>query len=920
MFIMYYFTMKNYLAYKASAGSGKTFALTVRYITLLLMGAKVKEILTLTFTNKAANEMSERIYKTLLNLGNDEAYLTAICEQSNLSKEQILSKKEFLVDEFTNSALSIFTIDKFINKILREFCGYIGISDDFEIKEDDVEVLSNKFLQSLDIKNFDKLIDFSLFEKKKYSSLFDIFKNLLEKNEDVKVLNIDASLINLQKEEVLNKAYKIKEFILNCPVASDAAKKAVDFDSFDSLLSKGKTWLIKDSAADFRTFKKCSNDLLEEYFSKLKDEVSIYYKIRSGFSLSRLFELYKLFKDYKIQYNKSKNTLHFDDISNLTYELLSSKIEKDFLYFRLDSSFSHILIDEFQDTSLLQYKILQPLIEEILSGSSENFKTFFYVGDTKQSIYRFRGGKRELFDYVLRTNSNVEVEILNTNYRSCEAIVNFVNESFNKLPFYEYHDQFAIHKNGFVQVIEDEALLEDDKYKNIAKQISILMQNGVNSNDIAILTYTNNDVLNLYSYLKKMFPSLKITTEMTSKLTNQENVKAVINAIKFLYFEEDIYKENVNAIIGKEPTNNLKLDVDIKKLNIQDIIYKIAIDIDVIDDNVVKLIELCSSYKNIVDFVYEIDKLDASMQNSEQLGLQILTIFKSKGLEFHTVLLLDRIKQKNIDRSSLLFEYDDVNLKNIYYKISNLENYNEDYKNALEKEKSLALEDELNILYVAMTRAKNNMLIFKKPEKSVFNLLNLKSQTLGDIVISENKSKNYEKSEKVIYTPLTLGTQEKPIAKTKDDTDYTLHAKYFGIVTHYSLEMMNTFTDESLSSAINLAKNRYSSYLSKDDFFNIKSRISKLLNNEEFKLLTSDCEISKEQALIYKNELKIIDLLVKKEDKLYIFDYKTTKDELEEHLLQVSHYKKAIKEIFDTNEVYSYIVYLKDDEVKLKIV
>ncbi len=908
--------MKNYLAYKASAGSGKTFALTVRYITLLLLGAKVKEILTLTFTNKAANEMSERIYHTLLNLGDDEAYLNAIIEQSNLSKEQILLKKEYLVSEYTNASLSIFTIDKFVNKILREFCGYIGISDDFEIKEDDTEALSAKFLESLSLEDFDKLIDFSLFEKKKYSSLFDIFKNLLEKNETIEILNIDVSLISLQKEQCLVEGLRVKEFILNCPNASASAIKAVNYEKFDELISK--KWLEKDLACEYSYFKKCANETLENYFFNLKEQIAIYYKLRAGFSLSRLFELYMLFKNYKFKYNKSKNYLHFNDISNLTYELLSSKIDKDFLYFRLDSNFSHILIDEFQDTSLMQYKILQPLIEEILSGNQNDFKTFFYVGDTKQSIYRFRGGKRELFDYVLNTNRQIEVEILNTNYRSCENIVSFVNEAFKKVPSYEYYDQNAIHKNGYVEVFEDEALLEDNKYENIVKKISDLMQNGINSNDITILTYTNDDVLNIYSYLKKMFPSLKITTEMTSKLINQENVKAVINAIKFLYFKEDIYKENTNAIIGKEPSSFLELNIDIKNLSVQELIYKIANILDLTDDNVIKLVEVSSSYKNIVDFVYEIDKLDVSIQNSEQVGLQILTIFKSKGLEFNTVLLLDRIKQKNTDRSSLLFEYDDVNLKNIYYKISGLDNYNKEYKEALKKEKALSFEDELNILYVAMTRAKNNMIIFKKPSKSVFDLLDLKKKIIGEIIVSENKTKNYEKVEKVLYKSLDLGKQDKPISKTELEKDYTLHAKYFGIATHYCLEMMNSFDYESLKYSLILVKNRYSSYLQEEDFLNIEKRVLILIKNQEFQEIVKEASYNKEQALIYKNELKIIDLLAIKDDKYFIFDYKTTKDELQEHIYQVSHYKKAIKDIVKSEKVYSYIIYLNYDELKIK--
>jgi len=902
--------MKKFLALKASAGSGKTFALTVRYITLLLLHAKPKEILTLTFTNKAANEMSERIYNTLLNLGEDEAYLKEIITQSKLSKEEILSKKQQLISEYSNSTLSIFTIDKFINMILREFCGYIGISDDFEIKEDDTESLSIKFLESLNLENFDKLVDFQIYEKKKYNSLFTIFQNLLEKNEKIETVNIDSSLINLQKQNILDEAFKIKEFILNCPVASDAAKKAVDFDTFDQLLIKGKTWLSKDSAMEFRTFKKCSNELLENYFSKTKEQLATYYKLREAFSLSRLFELFKLFKEYKLKYNISKNYLHFSDISNLSYELLSKKIDKDFLYFRLDSKFSHILIDEFQDTSLLQYKILQPLIQEILS--STEFKSFFYVGDTKQSIYRFRGGKRELFDYVLDSNPQVNVEILNTNYRSCENIVNFVNNSFNKLSSYEYHNQLSIHKDGYVEVLEDSALLEEEKYVNIAKKISFLMQNGVNSNDIAILTYTNDDVLSIYSYLKKMFPSLKISTEMTSKLINQENVKALINMVKYLYFNENLYKENVNAILGKEPSSPLEIKIDIKKGTTQEILYKIANILNITDENVIKLIELSNRYKNIVDFVYEIDKLEASIENSEQIGLQILTIFKSKGLEFHTVLLIDRIKQKNSDKSSLLFEYDNVKLKNIYYKISGLENYNQEYKKALEKEKALTYEDELNILYVALTRAKKNMVVFKKENKnSVFNLLDLKVQQIGEIVKSENKTINYEKSEKVTYIPLNLGVQDKPVSKDEKDKEYSLYSRYFGVATHYCLEMMNNFDEKSLNNAINLTKNRFSSFLSDEDFNDMKIRITHLINNEKFQSIVQNATFNKEQSLLYNGELKIIDLLAIKDKKYYIFDYKTTKEQLEQHKIQVDAYKEAIKKIEDCENVYTYIIYLK---------
>ena len=437
----------------------------------------------------------------------------------------------------------------------------------------------------------------------------------------------------------------------------------------------------------------------------------------------------------------------------------------------------------------------------------------------------------------------------------------------------------------------------------------------MNSNDIAILTYTNSDVLNIYNYLKDKFPSLKISTEMTSKLINQENVKAVINAIKYIYFKEDIYKENLNALVGNKILTDIIINFELAKKSVQELVKEIATSLKIIDENVVKFIECSTAYNNIVDFVYEIDKLDAVMENSEASGLQILTIFKSKGLEFNTVILLDRIKRKNSDKSSLLFEYDSVELKNIFYKIKGYENYNKQYSKAIAKEKALSLEDEINILYVALTRAKNNMIIFKKEKSSVFDILSMKALKQGQVIQSTNASINYEKKEKVEYIPLNLGLQEKQISKEKDLDDNRLHSKYFGIATHFCLEMMDDFTSNNLDYCLNLTKTRYSNYLNENDFKNIKNRITALLENKIFNELISNAKFITEQALVYKGEVKIIDLLLYKNGKYYIFDYKTTKEKSKDHVSQVSYYKKAIKEILKSEEVFSYLIYLKENEV-----
>jgi len=910
--------MQEYLALKASAGSGKTFALTVRYISLLLLDANPKEILTLTFTNKAAAQMADRIYNTLISLGDDKDILDAVVKETNFSKQIILDKKDSMVQNFITSELAIYTIDKFINKILREFSGYIGINDDFSIKFDDEELLLYKFLSSLDEEQFNSLISFAHSEKKKLNSIVELFKILIDKNEKLESIEYPVESYSAVKIAILEDANVIKNFIDKSAVSA-SGYKAVDFNSVDSLLDKGKTWLTKESLGEFSYFKKVKPPKeLDDNLDRLKQNITLYYSIQESITLKNLFKIFDDFKQFRSSYNKQRNALEFSDITNIVYNLLENHIDKDFLYFRLDTKYNHILIDEFQDTSTLQYKILYHLIDEIISGNPEVYKTFFYVGDIKQSIYRFRGGTKELFDYVAKVfNESLKVELLDTNYRSSKNVVEFVNRTFLKTKNYEYDPQKVNSKiEGFVEVTPF-AINEEDIYNEIYLKVDSLLKGGIEPSNIAILTYTNKDVLNVFEYLKQKLPNLSIVTEMTSKLINQKNVSAVINAVKYLYFKEDIYKVNFNSLVGFEYFKEFTFYIDIKSTDIVTIVKNLSYYYDIVDENVIRLIELCATYESIVDFVYDIDKDDTSVVTNSLNGLQILTVFKSKGLEFDTVLVLDRITRKNPDRSSLLFDYEDINLNKIFYKRAKRENLDIYYEEALNKEKSLVIADELNILYVSLTRAKNNLIIFKKAKGSVFEYLGeFDLQTIGSLYISPKKAKKIDTIEEVIYTPLNLGYQEKE-KKVKDSLD-TLKARYFGIAAHYCLEMMNKFNDKSLKNALFMTQNKYNNQITQDEFEDLNVRIENLIDDESFKnLIPQNSSYTKEQALIFNGEHKIIDLLVKLDDGYKVIDYKTTNEKSHTHYTQVQKYVDAIKDITLSVNVEGYVVYLFKNNVEV---
>ena len=143
-----------------------------------------------------------------------------------------------------------------------------------------------------------------------------------------------------------------------------------------------------------------------------------------------------------MELNKEINALSFADINKLVFKLLVQSLDKEALYFRLDGRINHLLVDEFQDTNVMQYEIILPLITEIVSGYGQNgLGSFFYVGDTKQSIYKFRGGKKELFDKLEEKFEQISMENLPSNYRSLKALVKFNNAVFEEI-YHRYGLEF----------------------------------------------------------------------------------------------------------------------------------------------------------------------------------------------------------------------------------------------------------------------------------------------------------------------------------------------------------------------------------------------------------------------------------------------------------------------------------------------
>jgi ATP-dependent exoDNAse (exonuclease V) beta subunit len=475
--------------YSASAGSGKTYTLTLEYLKQALSSdnaGKFREILAVTFTNKATDEMKIRIITTLHNIvtGTDRLIANALCRELNISqstlKDRATRVQQAILHNYSNFSIS--TIDKFFQKILHTFVREAGLRPGFRLELDQERLMDEAIdRMMLNLHNNEFLYDLMsdiIDEQMEKGSTWDIRKMLKDKGSEVlkerfrefdsqfhtKIRNTD--FMNKFPAEITEIVNKFENQLTG--LANIAIELINDRDCQMSDFYYGKhgpvNYFYKLKAGKYEEPGTRVSDLLnsnndDAWFSKnisavVKNELLQI----SGFLTTLLTEVVNIYEKKSCEYftalctKKAMNHLgffaeietniheiatdeNFMPISETTHLLskLISESDTPFIYERAGTRYSTFMIDEFQDTSEAQWQNFRPLLKNSLA---EN-KTSLVVGDVKQSIYRWRNGDwRILASKIFQDFSNIKKKNLDTNWRSFPNVIEFNNALFSSLPGY----------------------------------------------------------------------------------------------------------------------------------------------------------------------------------------------------------------------------------------------------------------------------------------------------------------------------------------------------------------------------------------------------------------------------------------------------------------------------------------------------
>lgn len=554
-------TQKALHVYAASAGSGKTHRLVLEYLKILLNDAtyrtKFRSIVAMTFTNKAANEMKERILQTLSGLAyphkadrKAKALAAGLLAETSLTETQLqqraLGALQGILHHYEDFNIS--TIDKFNLRLIRSFSRDLDISADFEVVMNEkliMEEVVDLMISQLGQPDAAELSDWILsYARTKISEgeSWDFKKTLLQfaeilskernVNEVEQLLKTNYSKENYQ--QIKDEAAQVKNvFMARCkavyaplaPYISTHFKNKTDIKRFEALDSDSNWGLGKKSGPFYSatTFKALSENKwnLPEFINdELLNLMPAYEEAYAAYSVLevRRKNFYNLaLLQYVAQQTKAlmsaQQQIRISEFNQLISQLVRGE-QAPYIYERLGIRYEHFLLDEFQDTSRLQWINLIPLVLEAIAYERPNL----IVGDAKQSIYRFNNGLAEQFvalpslynpendahmaQMSQRFETSGHKRSLDENYRSAEEIVRFNNVLFAELAknlpghqalFYTDLDQIPkANKNGYIYI---ESLVNELPivllHEKILKTIADILKDAFRPCDICILTETN---------------------------------------------------------------------------------------------------------------------------------------------------------------------------------------------------------------------------------------------------------------------------------------------------------------------------------------------------------------------------------------------------------------------------------------------
>ncbi|MBF0531486.1 MAG: UvrD-helicase domain-containing protein [Candidatus Omnitrophica bacterium] len=818
------------LVVEASAGSGKTYALAKRYVQLLLRNAAAgdpipyQDILAVTFTNKAAFEMKERIFLFLkqLALGKmDKVQLPAFLGPAGIDDATARSLALSVMDQLPRhyNAFAVQTIDQFINLLLVSSSYHIGLTANFRIRTGAKDYLEY---------SLDQVIDRARREPGAAALLEDFIHQYLflenrsgwfPKKDGLDILGVLFHLDNtygrpfalsgFSGKDIIGRKQKIlvmmKQLRENLPDKTHKSFRAA-LEKFLSLHSRG---FDIDSVSDyFRREEVPVNKGAEipsevrRLWPAIQDGLQIVCETESRSLFDAYIRLYgEVAAEFAIRASR-EDILFLSELNKKASHLVGRKgMTVEEIYYRLSARFRHYLVDEFQDTSRLQWQNLAPLPEEALSSGG----TLFYVGDKKQAIYRFRGGDARLFDEVQQRFQafNSREEYLSLNRRSRSAIIDLNNAVFSLENLRQFlnaepvagkgnigltaEDRRAVEQvfensrqsalpekaGGCVRIVTVEARVKEERNTIIREQMRTLLEELLTRyplGKVAILTRTNQQVETIASWLLEF--GIPVYSERTADIRRHPRIEEMLWFLRFLHQPvEDQYfarfvssaffrrpagiteQEMADFLFGRRQSRSARkehyLYIDFREHFPQawvEFIEPFFKNIGVFPlyelltglyaryrcleifpeaqgffmhflDLLKRQESECPDAESFLEFFDNSEGEDFYVTSGGDDAVQVLTVHKAKGLEFRAVILpfleMDITVGGNAHdqkRSFVIEEQGDemalLRLKDSYTA------YSADLADIYRQEYRQSLISELNSVYVALTRAQDELYAF----------------------------------------------------------------------------------------------------------------------------------------------------------------------------------------------------------------